>query len=573
MKFGPVPTAEAVGAVLAHTHRLPNRRILKKGRLLSPEDILALQEGGLDPVVVARLDPGDVPEDEAAAALAAAVAGPGVHAATASTGRANLHADAAGVLAVDREAIDAVNRVDEALTLGTLSPFAPVSAGEMVATIKVIPFAVPRSTLHRALAAARRAGAPLVRVSPFSARRAGLVLTRLPGMSEGLLDRAAAAQATRMERLGGGLVREHRCAHRPEEVTRALRALVDEDGADLLLVMGASAIVDRGDVLPQAVEAAGGQVDHLGMPVDPGNLLLLGRVPGGGDGGARGASAEVVPAPVPVIGVPGCARSLRESGFDWVLARICAGLPVDGAAIMGMGAGGLLKEVAARPQPRQAPPRIPELVDGQPRAPRLAAVVLAAGQSRRMGDRNKLLEEVGGQPMVAHVVDALLATQARPVVVVVGHEADRVRAALAEREVRFVDNPEYAAGMSTSLRAGIGALLDQHVDGAFVALGDMPWVRPAHLEALGAAFAPALERSICVPVHQGKRGNPVLWAASYFPEMMAVEGDVGARALLRAHDDQLALIPVDDAAVHVDVDTPEDLVTVNGSRDPRPAGR
>jgi molybdenum cofactor cytidylyltransferase len=190
-----------------------------------------------------------------------------------------------------------------------------------------------------------------------------------------------------------------------------------------------------------------------------------------------------------------------------------------------------------------------------------------------MGDRNKLLEEVGGKPMVAHVVDALLATQARPVVVVVGHEADRVRAALAEREVRFVDNPEYAAGMSTSLRAGIGALLDQHVDGAFVALGDMPWVRPAHLEALGAAFAPALERSICVPVHQGRRGNPVLWAASYFPEMMAVEGDVGARALLRAHDDQLALVPVDDAAVHVDVDTPEDLVTVNGSRDPRPAGR
>ena len=203
--------------------------------------------------------------------------------------------------------------------------------------------------------------------------------------------------------------------------------------------------------------------------------------------------------------------------------------------------------------------------------PRVAAVVLAAGQSRRMGEVNKLLADIDGAPMVARVVDTILATRARPVVVVIGHEEARVRAALAGRDVVFVHNPEHAEGMSTSLRAGLGRL-GADVDGALVCLADMPRVRPTHLEALVGAFDPENGRAICVPTWEGRRGNPVLFATRYFAEMRLVQGDVGARALLERHAGALWQVPMDDRGVTLDVDTPEalDALSHDPPREPRP---
>src|SRR5262249_55661367 len=236
------------------------------------------------------------------------------------------------------------------------------------------------------------------------------------------------------------------------------------------------------------------------------------------------------------------------SGFDWVLERLCAGLDVSGADIAAMGVGGLLKEIPSRPQPRAPAP--------EPAPKKIGAVVLAAGLSRRMG-ANKLLIPVRGAPMVARAVDALLESPARPVVVVLGHQAGEVRAALAGRAVTFVDNPDYATGLSTSLRAGIAAL--GAVDGAIVCLGDMPWVRAEHVKALIAAFDPGAGRTICVPVHEGKRGNPVLLGARHFAAVQRLTGDVGARALIEEHADEVCAVPVGDGGVTIDVDTREML--------------
>jgi len=307
--------------------------------------------------------------------------------------------------------------------------------------------------------------------------------------------------------------------------------------------------------VPAAIELAGGAVEHLGMPVDPGNLLLVGR---------RGAT--------PIVGVPGCARSLRRSGFDAVLERLAAGLPVGRAEISAMGVGGLLVEIPARPHPRAPedgpPPLHPE--------PQVAAIVLAAGGSRRMGDVNKLLVEIDGAPMVARVTETLLATEARPIVVVTGHDEARVRAAVIEHlgdrvrarppALRFVSNPAWAEGMSTSLRAGL-AELGEDTDGALVCLGDMPRLRAAHVEALLAAFDPADGRGICVPMVGERRGNPVLWAARYFAEMRLLEGDVGARALLAKYAGAVYRVPVDDPGVLLDVDTPEALAALRPQGD------
>src|SRR6185312_16690162 len=187
------------------------------------------------------------------------------------------------------------------------------------------------------------------------------------------------------------------------------------------------------DVIPAAIEHVGGAVEHFGMPVDPGNLLLIGKAGN-----------------VPVLGAPGCARSPVENGFDWVLMRLLAGLKVSRSDLTGMGVGGLLMEIVTRPQPR-----VPTATDGNRN---ISAVVLAAGRSTRMGGPNKLLAELRGKPLVRIVTEQVLASKASDVTVVTGHQADEVQRALQGLKVRFVHNPEFASGLASSVKAGIAAV-------------------------------------------------------------------------------------------------------------------
>jgi molybdenum cofactor cytidylyltransferase len=178
---------------------------------------------------------------------------------------------------------------------------------------------------------------------------------------------------------------------------------------------------------------------------------------------------------------------------------------------------------------------------------------------------NKLCAEVDGEPMVRRVVRAALASSARPVIVVTGDQADAVTAALAGLEVRRVHNPDHAAGMSTSLRAGIAAAGE--AAGALICLGDMPLVTAAHLDALIGAAAQAGGDAILVPTCERKRGNPVLWPRRDFAEIAALTGDVGARALLERHADRVQLVALDDPAILTDVDTPDALAALRGRRE------
>jgi molybdenum cofactor cytidylyltransferase len=380
---------------------------------------------------------------------------------------------------------------------------------------------------------------PFARVAPFRPLHAALVQTRLPGTKPGVLAKTVDATRARLAALGGSLDRDVIVAHDMTAVADALTEAA-RAGSDLLLVLGASAVVDRRDIVPAAIEAAGGSVAHFGMPVDPGNLLLFGTLDGR-----------------PVIGLPGCARSPKLNGFDWVLQRVAAGLPIGRADIMRMGAGGLLSEIPSRPLPRQSAAPAPQ----PPRQPRIAALVLAAGRSSRMAPANKLLIEVDGVPMARRAVDAALASQAVATIAVIGNEAARVRQAFAGCDIVIVENPDFADGLSSSLRAGLASLPDG-IDGVLVLLGDMPRITAAHLDRLIAAFAPDEGRAICIPTHRAKRGNPILWDARFLPDMRTLDGDQGARGLIGRHADQVCEVEMPDDAVLLDVDTPGALAAL-----------
>jgi molybdenum cofactor cytidylyltransferase len=533
MKFGAIPIADALGGTAVHSIRQGDF-VLKKGTRIGPSEIAALKAAGIQEITVARLDVGDVSEDRAAAEIAAAIKGEGLRVDPAFTGRCNLFAETAGFLVVERSAIDALNRIDEAITVATLPAYKPVVEGEMIATVKIIPFAVAGSARDLAVAAATKAK-PVIRVAPYKLRRIGIISTLLPGLSPKVIEKTLKITATRIAPAGAQIIAERRVPHEQGALARAIGELL-EAGAELVIVFGASAIADRRDVIPAAVEAVGGRIEHFGMPVDPGNLMLIGNAHGH-----------------PVLGAPGCARSPKENGFDWILMRLLAGLPVTRADITGMGVGGLLMEIVTRPQPRDE-----RAVETRRR---VAAIVLAAGRSTRMGAVNKMLAEIGGKPLVRIAAEQAVASLAQPVIVVTGHEREKVEAALKGLPVRLVHNPDFSEGLGTSLRTGIAAVPEQ-ADAAIVCLGDMPQVDAGLINRLIAAFDPERGALVVVPSIEGRRGNPVVWSRRFFHDLMAIQGDIGARHLIGTYAEAVVEVPVGGEAALTDVDTPESLSAV-----------
>jgi molybdenum cofactor cytidylyltransferase len=305
----------------------------------------------------------------------------------------------------------------------------------------------------------------------------------------------------------------------------------------MVLIFGASAMCDPQDVIPAAIRLAGGEVTAVGMPVDPGNLLVLGRL---------GAT--------PVLGAPGCARSPKENGFDWVLDRLMAGLAVTADDIAGMGVGGLLMEIATRPQPRER--------TTSRRPPRVHAVILAAGRSSRMGGPNKLLALFDGKPLVRRLAEAALASRVSGVIVVTGHQGDLIAAAVEDLPLRLVDNPGFASGLSTSLRSGIAAVPPEAA-GAMVVLADMPALTPHHLDRLIQAFEESGGAAVVRATHDGRRGNPMILPRALFPDLERIEGDSGARQIL--DQNRVAVVDVEiGEAASLDVDTPEAMAKAGG---------
>jgi len=528
MKFGSFPLQAAEGLILAHTFKA-DKLILKKGRIITRGDIAALQVLGVKELIGARLEQGDAIEDEAAAGIAQRLAGANVTVSSARTGRCNLVAPEAGVVLVDEVAVTTANLVDESVTVATLPDKQAVKAGQIIATVKIIPFAVDADVMTRLEPALVSQAVALAAYQP---KRFALISTVSSSLKQSVIASTEEITRQRITALGGVTQDVVQTGHNANDVARCVKDALTQ-GAEVVLITGASATVDRGDVVPAGIVAAGGTIDHFGMPVDPGNLLVMAHIGN-----------------VPVLVLPGCARSQKLNGVDWVMQRLAANIPVTPRDIMTMGVGGLLVDVPSRPLPRES------AVEPATQSIRIAALILAAGQSRRMGHDNKLLMKIEGVPLVRRTVMALSAAKVAQVIVVTGYQDEQVRATLAGLDVTFVHNPDFADGLSTSLRAGIGAL-GPDISAAVVGLGDMPAVTTAHIDWLIAGFDPSADRAIGVPMHNGKRGNPVLWARRFFAEMQGVSGDVGAKALIGANESLVYEVEFDDTGVLTDLDTPE----------------
>ncbi len=338
MRFGPVDLAAAEGAILGHNVTDgEGRRVLRKGAALTVADLELLRGLGRSTVFVARLEPDDVGEDRAAERITRAVVGGGVRLSGPATGRVNVYAEAPGLARVVSERLLELNQ-REGVTLATVRDRTPVSRGKMIGTTKILPYAVAEATVVAVEGEARSNG-PVLWLQLLPARSAGLVVAAAPSSRERVVAGFETALRRRLEALGSRLDRVDFVGLDEESGLERLAVAIGEQvvaGVELVLLAGETAIQDRHDLAPRAVERAGGTVVCFGAPVDPGNLLMVAYL---GD--------------VPVLGAPGCARSPKTNIVDLVLPRMVAGERLTRADVVALGHGGLLDDVAERPMPRR----------------------------------------------------------------------------------------------------------------------------------------------------------------------------------------------------------------------------
>ena len=479
MKFGPVPVEESAGCILAHSLKIEGTR-LKKGRCLSESDVRLLREAGFGQVTVASLEPHDLGEDEAARRIAdALLAGTeGLTCTAPFTGRVNLHAAAAGIVEIDAERVFRINSIDDRITLATLAKYDRVAPRSLVATVKVITYAVAEDSVARAQEAASGA----LRLRRPVRGTASLILTQTVGQPAHLVRKGEKAVSARLDALGVRLADTHSVAHESGPVCRA----ISRSAGDMVLLLTGSATSDSEDVGPSALRMAGGKLLRFGMPVDPGNLLFLGDVSGR-----------------PVIGLPGCARSPALNGADWVLERIACGINVGSRDIAAMGTGGLLKEIPTRPHSRTASASVAS-------RPFVEAAVI----------------DNGGLNALRRMLDSALQSR-----------ADRVRLVSAGRSgsqtaAEFPDVSAVAVPSGTG-RTGLiraaAAAADPSAAAVLLIPADGPAATSDQLDRLIAAFSPSDGREICrIAQPDGRQRPPVLFGRRFFESLAELSGSGGA---------------------------------------------
>jgi molybdopterin biosynthesis enzyme len=320
MIFGNWPIEEMEGAILAYAVAAGSHNF-RKGTLLTRDHIETLGHQGITHVFAARLEEYDVGEDEAALVIGKLLISDSIEPGEPITGRINLYARHDGLFHADATAIDKINMFDSRISVATLRNDCRVKRRQMVATVKIIPFAIPAQLIEslRTL----QDGQEALEVRAFQATRIGVIQSQLPTIRDTVLNKTTELIAKRVERNRGSVIEDRRVVHDQDAIATAINELVQS--CDVVLIFSASSIADEADTVLRSIVASGGEILRIGMPVDPGNLLVL----------AKCNKKFVVIA-------PGSARSARENSLDWVLDRLMAGMDLTANDLGKMGVGGLL---------------------------------------------------------------------------------------------------------------------------------------------------------------------------------------------------------------------------------------
>ena len=534
-----ISTDNAIGQLIAHGQYLDDGKI-QKGTILSEEDILKLQNANIKMITCAIPEEGDVNENIAAGRLASALNTSGIKTNRAATGRVNFYAKRIGLLRYDYNFISKLNSIDEAITLALVPHNQLLANNNMAATLKIIPFFVKEEMLQRTENLISEYGG--FTFHPLSPRKVWLIQTKLPGQKDRLFDITKKVTEARLKPLGADLIGETRTKHSIDGVSEAIN-IAQSNSAEIILISGASAIIDRNDIIPEGIKLSGGNIDHFGLPVDPGNLLLIGHFD-----------------QTRIIGMPGCSRSPKLNGLDWVLHLELAGITLDKKELANLASGGLLMEISSRPLPRK-------LVGYRHDKKRIAGIILAAGESIRMGKTNKLLQEIDGVPMIRKVTKEMVASNLNSVSLVLGCDAEKIANTVKDLPVKFIFNPNYGLGQSQSIRHGVESLNNDITD-ALISLGDMPLINAKLINQLIDYHfdLPNSNNNITLPEYRGKRGNPVIWGKAFFEELKTLSGDLGGRALFESYPTAINPYFVSDDSILKDVDTTEMLNVLRDSK-------
>ena len=525
MNFGEVKIVNSLHSILAHTITVDGKKF-SKGRIISREDQKYLIKNNIDSLICVTLTKQDVHEDNAANILAKNFNNTSIAIEKAFTGRSNILANESGLLVINEDNIRKFNEISNSITIATLNNNSKVTKGEMIATIKIIPFSVKEKSITDLKKINFKKS---LYIHPFLEKKCALLLTHSNKENIKLNSISEKRVKDRLQNLNCTLELIKTCKHDTNDITKSIKYFLNKE-VDLVLILGSSAIVDINDKIPEAILNTNGKIIRFGMPVDPGNLLLLGEIK-----------------KIPIIGLPGCARSPSLNGFDWVLERVLSGNQITNTDISNMGVGGLLKTLNKRDK---------KIDLGK--TYKIANIILAAGQSKRMLKDNKLLIKINKQYMIEKIVDTALNSSADSTVVVLGHQNNVIQEIIQNKEVITTINEDYKKGLSSSLQCGISALPDD-CDAAIIILADMPNIEIKVLNSIINNYNPKKNKSIIIPTFNGKKGNPILIDRKYFPDILKVKGDKGAKDIIANNKNYVLEIPQNNSSVLDDIDTKEDL--------------
>ena len=533
MKIENLDPRESKGSILAQSYNLSERK-LSKGTRVSKAIVELLNKENIKSILCAVPDENDMDEDAAAEAISNAIDRNRIYAEEASTGRVNFRTPALGVVRYNRELIKKINLVDESIAFSIVEHNQLLAKNDLIATLKIIPFFASKIYVERVVALLSKY--EIFKIHRLEEKKVDFIQTYYNWQKRSIFKATSNVTRSRLDALGCLLEKETLIPHDHESLCSEIKSSLDS-GAQVLLISGASAITDRSDYIPKAILSVGGEIIQYGLAVDPGNLLLIGQI---------GSTT--------VIGMPGCARSPKLNGFDWVLQLLMANIPITKEELADMGAGGLLMEIASRPLPRALSKSVYK------RGKKIMGVILAAGNSTRMGKDNKLLRNVGDASLVRNTAVEMLNSDVDSCSIVLGYQSDKVAEVIKDLNISLILNPLWQEGQASSLKAALNTLDDTYSD-LLIMLGDLPGVKSRHINTIIEEHLLTNNRrsKITIPSFNGKKGNPVIWGRSFFPDLSNLEGDVGGRALFNHHPAAINLLDMDDPAVVTDTDTPEDF--------------